>query len=363
MAKILVAFGEAMIRYAPADPNRQEGERHKPTLFLRSVGGDELNVCVALSQLGRQARWCSVLPEGPMGQVVSSSATDSGVDTSMILLTPDADVGTFTVLPEQRTVHYQRRRSAFSLHDPGRLDWSKSFSGQEWLHMTGITPMIASSPRESWHNALRQAREKGVPCSMDLNHRPQLGSLSELMECVEPHLRSLEVFVVATSSLHQLAQLNGIEHENEGNHQSDVKLMQSVAKQLGIQRLVCCFKSRGTDAARPGVQRRWSVLCTVAGDVFSTENMHIVHEPADQLGGGSAWMAGFIDFCLEKGIASLSKESGVTAALRRADLLAALCQETIGDHSTVTRQQLATMEEIHSGKPADFLATPPSSVS
>eukprot|EP00055_Hartaetosiga_balthica_P006967 m.23218 g.23218 ORF g.23218 m.23218 type:complete len:82 (+) comp5530_c0_seq4:27-272(+) len=46
----LVGFGEAMIRYAPqanaspqADPNAQ--------LMLRSIGGDELNVCVATSKL------------------------------------------------------------------------------------------------------------------------------------------------------------------------------------------------------------------------------------------------------------------------------------------------------------------------
>lgn len=35
---------------------------------------------------------------------------------------------------------------------------------------------------------------------------------------------------------------------------------------------------------------------------------------------------------------------GVVEALRRADLLAAMCQETIGDHSQVTRSQLSHVE-------------------
>lgn len=55
-------------------------------------------------------------------------------------------------------------------------------------------------------------------------------------------------------------------------------------------------------------------------------------------------MAGFIDFLLEKnGI--LPKDShDLRAALHRADLLAALCQQTLGDHSDVTRSQLQFYE-------------------
>ncbi|XP_065184188.1 2-dehydro-3-deoxygluconokinase-like [Sycon ciliatum] len=360
MSRELISFGEAMIRYAPADDSRSASDRHKPTLFLRSVGGDELNVCVALCQLGRQARWCSVLPEGPMGQVIMDSALDCGVDTSAVLATDGADVGTFTVLPEQRTVHYQRRRSAFSLHDPGRFAWSDLLAGpsqQHWLHMTGITPMIAEAPRTSWHAALRTARDKGIPCSMDLNHRAQLGPLSELMQCVQPHLKDLQVFVVALDSLRQLAELNGLTSANEdddGTHASQIRRMQDVAKHLGVKRLVCCFKSR--DAESGGTQKRWSVLCTLDGGVFSTEPVYIHHRPADQLGGGSAWMAGFIDYCLEHGLdAALSTSSGLVAALRRSDMLAALCQESIGDHSTVTRQELSKMETKYESMPADFL--------
>ena len=353
MARMLVSFGEAMIRYAPADSSRAEGERHKPTLFLRSVGGDELNVCVALCQLGRQARWCSVLPEGPMGRVILSSAEDTGVDTSLVLLSPNADVGTFTVLPEQRTVHYQRRRSAFSLHDASRFEWKTLLSGNEWLHMTGITPMIAEAPRASWSNALQEARDRCIPCSMDLNHRAQLGPLSELMDCIKPHLKDLEVFVVALSSLHELAKLNGIEDEDDGCHESAVRLMQRVVKHLEIRRLACCFKSLLPDQI--GVQLRWSVLCGSDGTVVTTKPLHIQHKPADQLGGGSAWMAGFIDSCLEKGLESLRSGSGATAALRRGDMLAALCQETVGDHSSVTRQELNTMEDKFASSPANFL--------
>lgn len=50
----------------------------------------------------------------------------------------------------------------------------------------------------------------------------------------------------------------------------------------------------------------------------------------------SAWAAGYIDAMMEKGL----KFSTLKESLRRADLLASLCQETPGDHSIVTRQVL-----------------------
>ena len=54
----------------------------------------------------------------------------------------EGELGIFTVLPEAKAVHYQRRHSAFALHDPASLDWSKllAAAGRPWLHITGITP-------------------------------------------------------------------------------------------------------------------------------------------------------------------------------------------------------------------------------
>jgi hypothetical protein len=38
---------------------------------------------------------------------------------------PNAEVGTFTVIPELSTVHFQRAHSAFALQDPAIFDWNK----------------------------------------------------------------------------------------------------------------------------------------------------------------------------------------------------------------------------------------------
>ena len=345
----LVTFGETQLRFAPAEPDADPADLHRPSPFLRSIGGDELNVCVALSLLGRSTAWVSALPTGPLGQLVLDGAREASVNTEHVALVPDADIGTYTVLPEKRTVHYQRRNSAFALHQPSLFDWPSLLSrdGPTWLHMTGITPMVASSPRCSWHSALTVAKAQGVRCSVDLNHRPQLGSLSELMECMRPHLKYLEVLVVSVDSLKGLATLEGVSVSAQAGGESEsVDIMKAVRSKLGVKRLACCFK-KVLDSS--GLQRRWSVVCDETGRVHSTHDLPVVHRPRDQLGGGSAWMAGLLDYFMEHGL-----EGDMQSALRRADLLAALCQETVGDFSTVTRQELQEAELRFAGCEATF---------
>ena len=201
-----------MIRYAP------EGGANKE-LMLRTVGGDELNVAVDTARLcGSQPnrgppRWVSVLPEGPLGDVVTGVALEAGVDLGGVVRVPDADMGTFTVLPELKTVHYQRRHSAFALHDPETFEWREVLRvphGRAWLHMTGITPMVSPAAAMSWTKALAAARKAGVPVSMDFNHRKQLGPLDKLWTLMLPHIPDLEVLILSVDQLAELATLDGV---------------------------------------------------------------------------------------------------------------------------------------------------------
>eukprot|EP00041_Stephanoeca_diplocostata_P026027 m.693728 g.693728 ORF g.693728 m.693728 type:complete len:312 (+) comp22875_c0_seq5:154-1089(+) len=212
----LVGFGEAMIRFAPVSDPGENGQT-----FLRSVGGDELNVCVDLAKLDTPdathpaPQWVSVLPTGPLGDLVAESGERVGVSLAHTKRIPHSDIGIFTVLPELKTVHYQRRNSAFAKHVPASFDWQsilapKPDGTRHWLHVTGITPLIAESPRLSWTLALQAACELGVPVSMDFNHRKQLGTLSELWAVVLPHLSQLEVLILSVGSMVELAGLCGI---------------------------------------------------------------------------------------------------------------------------------------------------------
>ena len=55
------------VRFAPLterDENTAKTVASASANFLRSVGGDELNVAVALSRIGVKSQWISVLPTG-----------------------------------------------------------------------------------------------------------------------------------------------------------------------------------------------------------------------------------------------------------------------------------------------------------
>ena len=114
-AGILLTFGESMIRFAPLDESPPAtATRAEPQPFLRSVGGDELNVAVALSKLGERTRWISVVPQGPMGDVIVESGTANGV--AVVGPRPaTGDVGTFTTAsapPRDHNLVDRRRRGA-----------------------------------------------------------------------------------------------------------------------------------------------------------------------------------------------------------------------------------------------------------
>jgi 2-keto-3-deoxy-6-phosphogluconate aldolase/sugar/nucleoside kinase (ribokinase family) len=360
-----VTMGESMLRFQPIDDAEvTSATRHMPQPFLRSVGGDELNVSVALSLLGVQAKWISVVPKGPLGDVLTESCKHHGVTFAGERV--DGEVGIFTVLPEEGTVHYQRRQSAFALHDPKTLHWPSLLKtgGLPWLHVTGITPLISAPSRESWDAAIVEASALSIPISLDLNHRKQLGTLVELWAMVEPHLKCFELVILSLDQLVGLAELHNVDATALGAGGKDpsdeqcLRVMRELRAKTPLsdsKRVTLCRKTRRPD----GVQRRWSLMVDASGATFSTHDLPIWHAPRDECGGGSAWAAGMIH-ALHIGWGDEQASTGdghglglaPELAMRRADLLAAMCQESRGDFSRVTGAELRRTEDQFRGKEA-----------
>ena len=89
--------------------------------YLRSIGGDEMNVCVAHTMLGNHAEFLTVLPSGPNGEYVANACVDQGMSTDRIRFVDDADVGVFWVIPTEKRVLYQRKYSAFWINQVASL--------------------------------------------------------------------------------------------------------------------------------------------------------------------------------------------------------------------------------------------------
>ena len=72
---------------------------------------------------------------------------------------------------------------------------SSSASSASWLHVSGITPLLGDPAKKSWLAALQEARHLGLPTSLDLNWRKQLGEgLSEIVRVGQRSFGHLDSF-------------------------------------------------------------------------------------------------------------------------------------------------------------------------
>ena len=342
--KRVVGYGEAMLRYIALDDDEGRGKPSAAARVLRTVAGDELNVMVALAKLGGdvQGHFITVLPDSNHGaSIIEKCAEDAGVSMrgSVRVSAPNM-LGTFTVLPHERRVEYQRSASAFWQSDAHRnIDWQAVLSGASWLHATGITPMCGKHATKAWIAHVETAVGMGVPVSCDLNHRPALGKLIDLWSFVSPFVSRghFQVLILSKASLAGLLKLLGVVVGGSATNEEKLqKLQAAIGEQCSP--LACCFKTRDAD----GVQTRWSIVCE-RGVCSSTIDAPTIHVPKDECGGGSAWAAGIIDLRLRGADWMLAQRAG--------DALAALTQEIEGDHGDVSRKALESALESPSPPP------------
>ena len=146
--------------------------------FVATFGGGEANVAVALAQFGLPATYVTALPvANPVADACIAELRRFGVDTSRIIRTKGR-IGIYYLEggANQRPskVVYDRANSSIALAKPGDIDWDAVFDGAGWFHITGITPAISASAAELSAQAMRNAREKGLTVSCDLNYRKNL---------------------------------------------------------------------------------------------------------------------------------------------------------------------------------------------
>jgi 2-dehydro-3-deoxygluconokinase len=77
---------------------------------------------------------------------------------------------------------YDREHSAICLAKADEYDFLAALEGIHWLHISGITPAISESAFQSNLELVKEAKEKGVTVSCDLNFRKKLWKWSAATE-------------------------------------------------------------------------------------------------------------------------------------------------------------------------------------
>ncbi len=175
MNAIVTCFGEIMGRIQPEGYNRIR--QAFPGKADITFAGAEASVAVSLQMLGRPSRYVTALPSGPLGDATLDAVRRFGVDTGFVVRGPGR-LGLYFVEKgvNQRasTVIYDRAGALICETAGDAYDWAAIFADSAWFHVTGITPAVSRKAADAVVLAVKQAKEKGLTVSCDLNFRKKL---------------------------------------------------------------------------------------------------------------------------------------------------------------------------------------------
>ena len=173
MDKKVVTFGEVMMRLTPPGFLRFVQTKSFDAIYA----GAELNVAIALANLGTPADFVTRLPENDLGDACINYIRQFGVGVDKIIRGGDR-LGIYFLetgaVQRGNKVIYDRANSALATMKPDMVDWAEVFSDARWFHWTGITPAVSERAAETCLDAVKAAEEAGLTVSCDLNYRSKL---------------------------------------------------------------------------------------------------------------------------------------------------------------------------------------------
>jgi 2-dehydro-3-deoxygluconokinase len=292
MSKLVVTFGEIMLRLAPPGMERF---LQSPS-FLATFGGGEANVAVAISGFGGSSRYVTALPpNNPIADAFIAEMRRFGVDTSQIVR-QRGRFGIYFVEPgaNQRPskVVYDRENSAIALAKPGDVDWKRALDGAAWFHITGITPALSLSAADLAVESVKAARAAGATVSIDLNFRKNLWKYGKAAKEVMPELVKHADVCIANEEDCQMTL--GIESEADVH---SGKLEASHYRNL-TGRVLNAFPNLKTIAvtlreSHSASHNGWSACLNNGKDFLQSRHYDITHI-VDRVGGGDCFAGGLI---------------------------------------------------------------------
>ncbi|WP_407267803.1 sugar kinase [Radiobacillus sp. PE A8.2] len=173
----VITIGESMVLFKP----NSVGPLRYANSFTKTVGGAESNVAIALARLGHKVGWISTLGDDEFGIYVRNFIRGEGVDTRHVAFENSAPTAVFfkeMIANQDPNIYYYRKNAAASLLHPSDLD--ESYIKQaKYLHVTGITPALSESCRETIFYAMERARKNNQKVVFDPNVRRKLWSEQE----------------------------------------------------------------------------------------------------------------------------------------------------------------------------------------
>jgi 2-dehydro-3-deoxygluconokinase len=304
----LVTFGESMVLLLA----EQTGPMREATTFRRHIAGAESNVAVGLARLGHTTGWFSRVGDDEFGRAVVFRVRGEGVDTQRVISDPDAPTG--IVIRERREVGpidqvYYRRGSAASRLSPEDLH-AEYISQAKFLHLTGITPALSDSCKETVFAAAEIARTAGVPVVLDPNYRSKLWSRDAFRRVVRDLAARSDIL------------LPGMDEAAVLTNEADPEVAARQLQSLGPKLVVLKLGAQGALAVTP--------------DQLTRAPAYRLERVIDPVGAGDAFAAGLLS--------GLLRGFGIADALRLANRCGALAMSAPGDMESLPRRAEVDVE-------------------
>lgn len=195
MTSRVVTFGEIMLRLSTHKGERlgDDGD------FLASWAGSEANVAVSLSASGFEALFVSALPKSAIGERCLRSLKARDIKCREIVRS-DGRMGilfleTGAMMRPSRVI-YDRTHSVFADIDACAFDWPRILEGADWFHTSAITLALSAEAFAAAGTAIKVARERSIPVSLDLNFRRSLwASEAQAREMIGSLLHSVDYVI------------------------------------------------------------------------------------------------------------------------------------------------------------------------
>ncbi len=330
MPKLVVTFGEIMLRLAPPEFDRflQRPE------FQATWGGGEANVAVALAGLGVPARYVTVLPpNNPLVDAFIGELRRFNVDPSFIVRKPGR-LGIYFVErgANQRPskVVYDRDHSSIALSQPGDINWEKSFEGAAWFHITGITPALSQGAADLAMESVQKAKQMGLTVSCDLNFRKKLWNYGkQAKEVMSELVKSVDI-AIANEEDCQMSLGIQIDVDVEAGKLAAEKYKELTDKVLTAYpnlQLIAITLRESRSASHNG----WSA-CLNNRSEFLVSQYYDITDIVDRVGGGDCFAGGLI-----YGLLNLPSHK---EALEFAVAASCLKHSISGDFARITRDDV-----------------------
>ena len=327
--KQVVTFGEIMMRLAPPLNYRFAQAASLDITY----GGGDANVGASLAGLGVPAAHVTCFPANDLGHAAAQHFRALGVNMDATVFRGDRlglyflEVGA-GMRPSK--VVYDRAHSAFAHLDPAAFDWDHILQDAGWLHWTGITPAVSAAAAEATRQAIAAARRLGLTVSADVNYRRNLWQYGQPAQAVMAELvAGCDVVVCSENDADDLFGIRPL----PGTDRKFVSVAQQVMARFPQLRQVITTRRKTHSASHNGLKGLF-----YDGQQFLETVTYDLNPIVDRIGGGDAFMAGFIYGSLVYDTPQQALTFGVAAS--------ALKHTIPGDINRVT---VAEVEEIVKG--------------